>query len=330
MLFFCVFAYWDIDYFGLYGDFLIMNRGGAHRDVIYPWLVKISFGSYTLFRFYIWGIAELLFYKAVKLLGLDRNLTIYVMIMNFMLLFSYARASLGMSFYFYGITCFAMSKSKGKGVLVMLLCFLFSYFSHRSMLILIALTPLFFVKLNTRRLILFGIVFFAALIPLSRYILLSSASGDALVGGDEFSEFNAAAQQYANYDESYLREDNWKFTLIKRLRNLSVIVGVVLSAFIILRKKNKIFVDAYMNRLLMLSIGIVLVAITFLIQTSSYGSEIIGYRILYMAGIPVVLMLSYLYENGLCSWKTLHWAFLPSILFQEGFIIGKIISLGIF
>lgn len=326
MLVFCLFAFWDIDYFGMYYGFLNMiEYGEGSRDVLYPWFVKGSFGFYTVYRLYIWGIAELLLYKTVKLLGLNRNLTIYVMIMNFMLLFSYARASLGMCFYFYGLTFYAVSERKGK-LLVMLICFLFAFFAHRSMLILVLLTPLFYVKLNSRRLLLFFIVFFVLLIPFARYYVHYSASMDVENTGDMMNSFYSSAQKYSLLVGSNSGRNNWKFELIIQLRNISIFLGTVICTLIILRRNRS--VSVYMNRLIMLTIGILLTAVTFLIQ-NTFGSWIIGYRILYMAGIPIVLMLSYLYENGLCSWKTLHWVFLPSLLFQEGFMIGKIISLGV-
>ena len=322
MLVFCLFAFWDIDYFGLYLSFKDMAVfGGDFRDLLYPWLAKISFGNYTLFRFYIWGIAVFLLYQATKLLGLSRNLTIYVMIMNFMLLFSYARASLGMCLYFYGLTYFAVSERRGK-LWVMLLCFIFAFFSHRSMLILIALTPLFFFSLNSRRLVLSFIAFAVILIPLSRFVMGNMASMDIEETGDMLDSLYASAANYSTLIT--FDENNWKFELIIQLRNLSVFVGTAVCGIIVLRQSQ--FVSPYMKRLIMLVIGIVLTGSAFLLH-DTFGSWIVGYRILYMAGIPVVLLLSYLVENGYCSWKALHWVFLPSLLFQEGFLLGKIISL---
>lgn len=327
MLLFCLFAFWDIDYFGLRADFENINQGESYRDFLYPFLSKISFGSYTVFRFYIWGLAELLFYKTIKLLGLNRNLTIYVMIMNFMLLFSFARASLGMAFYFYGLTYFAMSERNGKGIFVMLLCFLFSFFSHRSMAVLIVLTPLFFIKMNKAR--LFGILFllFVVIVPLSRYVLLYQASVD-VDGSGALGSLQSSAQFYSYLGVDIVEEENWKFALIKMLRNFSIIVGTIVVSLVLLKNKNRKLVSPFMNHLLALTIGVVLIAVSFLVQ-NTFGSDIIGYRILYMAGIPIVLLLSYSVQNGYCSWKLLHLAFLPSFLFQEGFIVGKILSLGV-
>ena len=329
MLIFCLFAFWDIDYFGLYDAFQGMtNNNYEFRDLLYPWLTKISFGSYTLFRFYIWGAAEYLLYKTTRLLGLNPNLTIYVMIMNFLLLFSYARASLGMILYFYGITYYVVSPNKRK-FWVMLICFLLSFFSHRTMLILVAMTPLFFVKLKKTRLFVIALFFLLVMIPLSRYIVLNMAEVEVDETESLLSSFNQSVQSYSRLGVSYTFEDNWKYSLIKSLRNLSIYLGIAFSLIIILCGNKMRYISPYMKQLLMLTIGIALTGAAFLVQ-GTFGSEIIGYRILYMAGIPVVLLLSYLAQNHYCSWRTLHFAFLPSLLFQEGFIIGKIISLGIY
>lgn len=329
LLLFCLFAFWDIDYFGLYDMFTGYTiRGNKFVDFLYPWLAQISFGSYTLFRLYIWGTAVFLFYKTAKLLGLNRNLTIYVMIMNFMLLFSYARASLGMAFYFYGIIYFAVSKNRHK-LLYLLICLFMAFCSHRSMLILIGLTPLFFLKLTRNRVILFILFFVVILVPFFRYVLLNVAETEVSESGGFIDSFNQSAQNYSRLGVSYVVEDNWKFALIKYLRNLSIILGTVISLYIILQRKYIKYIDKTMKQLLLLIVGIVLSGIAFLVQ-NTFGSEIIGYRILYMSGIPIVLLLTYLAQNRLCSWRLLHFAFLPALLFQEGFIIGKIFSLGIF
>lgn len=328
LLLFCLFAFWDIDYFGLYDMYTgYTDRGNKFVDFLYPWLARISFGSYTLFRLFIWGTAELLFYKMAKLLGLNRNLTIYVMIMNFMFLFSYARASLGMAFYFYGIIYFSVSKNRHK-LLYLLICLFMAFCSHRSMLILIGLTPLFFIKLTRNRVVLILVFFVVFLVPFLRYALLNVAETDVNESGGLMDNFNQSAHNYSQLGVSYVVEDNWKFALIKYLRNFSLLLGTAISLYIILQRKNIKFINKTMKQLLLLIVGIVLTGLAFLIQ-KTFGSEIIGYRILYMSGIPIVLLLTYLAENRYCSWKLLHFAFLPAFLFQEGFIIGKIISLGI-
>ena len=57
------------------------------------------------------------------------------------------------------------------------------------------------------------------------------------------------------------------------------------------------------------------------------GLWVIGYRYLYMTGIPICIIITYMYQTKLLSDKALKFILLPSLLYAELFIFGKILTL---
>lgn len=82
-LLFCLYAFWDTDYFSFANTFY---RGlDNFRDPIYKYILLFSFGSYIVFRLWIWGIGLLLVYFTTKRYELDENIMCYVFTLFFML-----------------------------------------------------------------------------------------------------------------------------------------------------------------------------------------------------------------------------------------------------
>ena len=157
LLLFCLYAFWDTDYF----SFARVFYEGLEdfRDPIYQYIAKISFGSYIVFRFWIWGGAILLVRDTAKRFKLNENNFCFVFTVFFLLTFSYARVSLGMALYFWGLS-FLLIKDRAffYRFLKVVVSFIFAYWVHRSMLVIILLTPLAFIKLTKKKIVLSIIV----------------------------------------------------------------------------------------------------------------------------------------------------------------------------
>ena len=213
ILIFCLFAYWDTDYFTFRGIFY--TSLADFRDPFYYYLGLISFNSYTVFRFYIWGLALLLLFKTSQHLKINRNTLAFVFPIFFLLLFSYARASLGMAMYFYGLS-FLLVPKKNKTIIsyiwgILFICF--SYFGHRSMLLPIALTPLIFFNFN--KYVISVLLVIGFIIGRSAETLLSMASLEGLP--IESSVFKAASEGFEAYAaKDTVVEYNWKYTLTQK------------------------------------------------------------------------------------------------------------------
>lgn len=102
---FCVFAFWDTDYYHYLSRFIVIHYG--KRDIsieeIYTWIAENS-KSYTAFRFYIWTSATILLILTAKRLKIPLGLFLLIFIGGFITKFSYGRVSLAMSITFYGFS----------------------------------------------------------------------------------------------------------------------------------------------------------------------------------------------------------------------------------
>lgn len=321
ILIFVLYAFWDTDYFSFRYIFHTSLEG--FRDPLYYYLSFISFDSYTIFRLLIWGTGLLLFHKTAKRFNLNSNYTAYIFVIFFLLTFSYARVSLGMALYFYGLSYLLKPNQQNQfGSYVWGLIFIgCSYFGHRSLMALILLTPIVFIKPNKKNLIL--ILTFGVLVSGLAATLLSDIITGSLKLGDDFGGAGEAAEQYANIEVEM--EYNWKFTLMRYLRFSSFYIAIAYAVWKSIFSQYSNVISIEIKKLILLSLCIMIFAISFMVLPS-WGAEIIGYRYLYMLGIPVCIMLSYFGAKNIASPRAIQLLLLLVFLYSEGFIFGKILS----
>ena len=317
-LIFCLYAFWDTDYFTFAFGF---SRGLPNvRDFIYPYLAYISFDSYIIFRLYIWGIGIILYYYTSKRFNIRRNLAIFIFISFFLLTFSYARASLGMAFYFYGLSFLLIKKGKTiKRMIIMISFFTLAFMAHRSMVFLIALTPLTLFNLRKSHLWLI-----LALIPLFVFIIHYFTEYIALGGIGGNSDLTTSASKYASF--SHEQKMNWKYMIVTWLHYMGFYIALIYILYYVYFAKHRVILPTFINRLLPFLITISIISFI-LITSPAMGLWIIGYRFLYMTGIPLCCIIGYMYQNRLISTQVLNLLMMTPILYSECFILGKIISL---
>lgn len=319
-LLFCLFAFWDTDYFSFAN---IFYKGlDDFRDIIYKYFGNISLGSYILFRLYIWGIAIFLVYKTSLRFGLNANTMCFVFTLFFMLTFSYARASLGMAFFFYGLSYLIIPKGNDiNKYIVIVICFILAYCSHRSLAVLILLSPLSLLKLSKKKIFVL-LLSFPIMIAIIKFAFSEIASGFL---GDE-NEFATAAKGYSTI--SMELEFNWKWKIITTFRYYSFyLANIVLIWFLII--KANISPPIEIKRLLSFTTIIVLMSIAILIIPSgiNLGMWVIGYRYLYMTGIPLCILIAYTKQNQIIPQKVYRFILIIAVMYGELFMIGKILVL---
>lgn len=322
LLLFCLYAFWDTDYF----SFARVFYEGLEdfRDPIYQYIAKISFGSYIVFRFWIWGGAILLVRDTAKRFKLNENNFCFVFTVFFLLTFSYARVSLGMALYFWGLS-FLLIKDRAffYRFFKVVVSFIFAYWVHRSMLVIILLTPLAFIKLTKKK-----IVFFAVLLPfiiLSIQIVLGNIIAGALLSGE--NEFSQSALGYAQsaIEVSF----NWKWELITTLRYWSFYIALIYILYIFFIKNKWKDCNSEIRSLLTLTLFIIIMAVTILVIAGNkiLGLWVVGYRYLYMSGIPLCIIMSYLYQKNIFNIRELRLLLLFPFFYAELFILGKILTM---
>lgn len=322
---FCLYAFWDTDYFSFAHKFY--EGFENYRDPLYEYISYISFGSYLIFRFIIWGGALYLVYKSSLRLGIEGNRFIYIFAVFFLLTFSYARVSLAMALYYYGISLLIVSREnerKFAKILWVCMLFLLAFWAHRSILLPIILTPLIFINL-TRKKVIITLIILPFLFFGVKFVLGNIIAGVYFERGD--SPFADSAVGYAS--SKIKVEFNWKWKLITTLRYYSFYFGMVMILWKIFFKNLTITIPKYIKQLTTITLAIMIIAVSILIigNNNLEGLWVIGYRYLYMTGIPLCLIVSYLYQENIISNKQLNWILLLPLLYGELFLMGKIMTL---
>ena len=320
---FCLFSIWEWDYFMLANAFYKGFKD--FRDILYPYLTYVSFGSYIILRLWIWGTATLLVYLTGKRFHVNTNILFFVFTTFFLLTFSYARASLGMALYFYGLSFFIIKDKNGIiRLIIIAICFFLSYCAHRSLLILIAISPFCLFKPTKRSLVLI-LIFIPIFIIVIKTILAQIMNGLLF---DNTSSFAVSASKYTQLESIF--NFNWKWALINHLRNWSFYVSLVFIIYKLYFSKTKIIISNAIKSLVSICIIIEILAITIIVLAGNefLGLWIVGYRYLYMCGIPLCILATYSYCNKIITPKELIFIIiLPALLYMELFLGGKILTL---
>ena len=326
VLIFCLYAFWDTDYFSFANNFYSGLEN--FRDPLYQYISIFSLKSYIIIRFWIWGIGLLLVYHTAKRYKLHENTMCYIFTVFFMLTFSYARVSLGMALYFYGLSYLIIRDNTDalKRMTIIIITFILAYTAHRSILLLILLSPLALLKLTKKKVIL--ILCFLPLIVIAIKYTLSGIISGALLR--ESNEFTQSAQGYAasKIEVAF----NWKWQLITTLRYWSFYIALVCILWVFFFRKGAKIESAEMQSLLTITLSIEIIAITILSIGGNklLGLWVIGYRYLYMAGIPLCLLLTYVSQKKLLNNKAINKILIVPLLYAELFIVGKILTLQVF
>lgn len=319
VLLFCLYAFWSSDYFS-YEEWFYFERSEDFRDPLYYYIAQISFNSYRIFRLYVWGLALLCYFMTSKRLFINNNISIYIFSILFLLTFSYARASLGMAMYFLGLSfLIKYHKSKILSYCIGIIIITCSYFCHRSMLILIAMTPFLFVRLGKMVYIL-TILLSPVIFYVFFKILLNFSNGSIIIGGVEgFTEAGEGALDYIQV------ERNWKMMLLTYTHYFSIYIAFAYMLFKYLLSKE----GSSRNKSILINISsfVVLISTMLFVLTFSIGmSDRFAARILFLSYIPICLLLAMLYQEGMCKRNILNRILFFSFLYSESYFIGSFLS----
>lgn len=262
-----------------------------HGEPIYKYIIGLIDRNYLLFRIIVWGGALMLYKKTLKNLGLNVNHTLFVMFALYILVFSYARASLAMAVYFWGLSICITSKTNSYIGIAIICC---SYCFHHSIIIAIAITPVIFIKINKKILILSLIV-----IPLL-FLLLKGTIQQIMFDGTILNneEVQGKLELYSNREISAV---NWKGMIYEFSGYLTFFLPFLLCINTLYLKKNN-YIPIYIQILLKITFALILISVMFLFL--DIQGKVFFYRILYMTFIPLSIITYYIYSSGYIKKKT--------------------------
>ena len=319
-LIFFLFAFWDTDYYS-YKNFF-SHPDENFRDPLYYYLTFMCFNSYIIFRLIIWGGALLLFHKTIKRYALSENYTVFIFIGLFLLSFSTGRVCLSMSSYFYGLSFLLIKgdNNRIKNILNASIFIILSYLAHRSILPLIIAIPLINIGFTKKKYFLM-FCFLPVLVLMIKFGLNYIVSVND-TGEGNLQELSASVYSYATIDDF---KYNWKFTLIRIIRECSFYCSTLFVSYIIFKEKNRFKISSSIVQLLLILVLINFVAIAFRIADVGIASKM-SERYLYMSGIPICIILSYLHKYKFITKYSLYKLLFLCLLWGEAFFIGKIYS----
>lgn len=289
---FCVYAGWDTDYQHYYMIYQqiyenIFSIFDSHMEIAYYPFITLSLGNYSLFRFYIWGLAALLAVLTLKRLDLNNNTAAITFASFNLLYFSYARVSLAILIYIYGLMLFCQQRNAWKiitklwGLILVLTSILF----HKSMLFMILLTPLAFIRMTKPKVVLCIMLlpfFFIIMQYVKEYILSGAGNlGDI----DELLQISSTASTYVSRGSFASGPIGM---LISFIETAALFYGLMICW-----KRRKIFENEYIIRgIWNITVGLFAVALFSTILNLGY---VISRRVMLLGYICLFYVLAYIF-----------------------------------
>lgn len=282
----------------------------SHIEVAYQYISSFVNGSYFPFRFIVWGGEIFLISMIARRFKMSVKLTLYLILLLFPILYSYARASLAMAVYFYGLSYilkpfYNRLFSYIVGVLIITICPIF----HRSMYVLIVITPIailpLFYSLRSKWKLLFYILGIIISVYAFSRVLLYLDLVDII--GDETLQ-----AKLTKYSEKEVIEKGLASklkTLLEKFFHWGSVYLFFKYCLKNIQEKNSII-----EKLFVFSITILFIGSTLGFCGEAFHT--LSYRISAMFFIPFTLMIAYSYQYSLISKKTVKRICLLAILYS--------------
>lgn len=269
--------------------------GTWHLEDFYQNLLRLIGPNYLLFRLLVWGGAELLFLISCSRFKIDPYKTLFLLFCLFVTKFVYARATLAMAVYFFGISfvCKPIQRKKVVSIIIGIGIVLFSTFFHRSMIALVLLTPIIFVPLSKKSVILILLII-PLLTLLIRNILVDFSH--LIVEEDRVYDMQTYATT-KDFGSIVAKTD-----LLFWWGCLSFFVSFFMISFLVLNKNKKMLVPNASEILYRLVFGITI--FSYCCYFIRPENPTLFYRYLYMTMIPLVIILEDLRKNRIIKQKT--------------------------
>ncbi|MDD7449023.1 MAG: EpsG family protein [Prevotellaceae bacterium] len=245
--------------------------------------------NYILFRCVVWGGALILFLQIIKKYNLNYNTSLYYIFTIYILIFSYARATLAMAVFFEGFS-FLFKTNNNRNIIVGILLMLLSYFFHHSMLALIGLSFFCFLPLN--KYLYISLFFLLPVIASMIGTIFQNFIGIGIDGLELVYRKMEGYREYEALDKSFLEtiRSAWLYSLFY--------IPFIISTWIILIKKTN-ELPIYIKKLYSMTYAIVLFATSILFL--GFNNNIMYYRLLYMSMIPLTILICYFREKSYIS-----------------------------
>ena len=326
ILLFSLTSFVDADFFHYYETmseyknqlFVDQERG---LEVVYQYLIGFINGNYFLFRLIVWGSSLLLVVFAANKLRVDVCQTLFLLFIGFILTFSYARASLAMAVFSVGVViiCNALQgtiKKRIFSVIFGLAIIAGSIYFHRSMIPMFVVSICWVLMPWKRKIAGHSLWLFPIFVALCA-IVMDNVFKELFVFANAFEDEMGVldkAELYAE-QESVVHNINGYIRLFLHYSSFYVPFVLISNVF-----RNKEKLQSVDSRIIWLyQIVFLIYVMSSSILFLDFDSRVFFYRFLYVAFIPMSILIASVKNSGLLSRRQYLWIvaiFIISNLFQ--------------
>lgn len=286
-----------------------------HKEQVYAFIIMFCQSlpfeyPYEVFRLTVWGGGVLLVYLTAKQYNrlLMPGLTVMFLYVFYCEIFCYARASLAMTVCFMGITIFLCKK----GYLVKSLGFalaICSYFFHHEMIIVIVALPALLMPFEKKQSKYWSLLLFVIIIGGITLVNSNLALMEGVFGSDELVE---KMEEFNEHEQGVFRMS----TLV---RYINIFYPFFLINTFLHRYHNtpKAIVGIYR-----ITFTLILVTVAFMVVSGL--RNIYTYRVMYITIIPLSILITYCYNQGLFKKYQIIFMLLLALLTNSAGLINAI------
>ena len=312
LLLFALTSFIGADFFHYY-DNMVAYKNQAFADpeagleAFYQRLIYYIDGDYFLFRLIVWGSSLALIISAARKLGASVYRTLFVVLAGFIITYSYARATLAMSVFSMGVVIICMAvenKRKYMPIIIGSILIACSTFFHRSMYPMLAIALLWMLLPYKRRLSKYSLWLFPVVVFIFS-IVLKAAFEDMLVIANAVEDETGTLDKVEIYSEQESVDSNAMGFVRLTLQYLIFYLPMLFISNSLRSDKVLQNIDNKMIWLYQMTFIIFAFATSFLLL--DIDSSVLFYRYLYMAFIPLSILIAYMKDVGALKAKQYFW-----------------------
>lgn len=252
---------------------------GFTMEYIYIYISLLVKGDFYLWKIIVYGLALIITFLTIKKLHLDNFATLLFFIGFNLYSYGATRAVLGYSLYVYGLA-FLFDRNL-RGYIIGILLIASSYFAHSSMLLIILLTPLCYIKMGKKK-VFVSLAAFPIVVTAFNIITNNLLGGDLSVFGDYLSY---KIDRYTDDEGGAGTNYGALSLLIQSLVRLAILIPFIAVA---VKQSLKGRLDRRLNKFV--SLSYVIAYISFLFYFSSIHNGLYLFN-RYIAICPFILFL---------------------------------------
>lgn len=323
LLLFALTSFIGADFFHYYENMeMYSNQTFVDSEVglegFYQRLIYYINGNYFLFRLIVWGGSLALIIAAARKFGANIYHTLFIVLSGFIIIYSYARATLAMSVFFIGVVIICMAVNNKRKLLPMVIgagIVASSIFFHRSMLPMTAIALLWLLMPWKRKLSKYSLWLFPIAV-LVFSVILKVAFEEVLTIANAFDDETGTMDKLETYSEQETAEQNVNGYIRLILQYLTFYLPMLLISNALRYDKVLQILDNKAIWLYQMTYLIFVYATSFLFL--DIDSSTMFYRYLFMSFIPLSILVGYMKNIG--ALKSKQYFLIIAIFITSNFI----------